>query len=74
MMDWPLKVLDLKPNEQIWGELKKKTDLLYIQRKAFGLSCRRHGITLVLKFSGNIDTMPEICAAVIAAKGGRTKS
>ncbi len=29
------------------------TGLLYIQRKAFGQSCRRHGITSVLKFSGN---------------------
>ncbi len=26
------------------------TDLLYIQRKTFGLSCRRHRITLVLTF------------------------
>ncbi len=34
-------------------------------------------MTLVLKLSGNIltyiDTMPEICAAVIAVKGGHIK-
>ncbi len=33
------------------------TDLLYIQRKAFGLSCRRYGITLVLNISENILTL-----------------
>ncbi len=59
MMDWPPQ--SSGPQTQ-WANLgrvekKQKTDLLYIQRKAFGLSCRRHGITLVLKFSGNILTL-----------------
>ncbi len=38
----------------------------------FGLSCRRHGVTLVLKCSGNILIL-ERCAAVITVKGGHTE-
>ncbi len=75
MMDWSHQSLDLNPIEQIWGELEIIwTDLSYIQEKSFDLSCRRRGITLVLKFLWKyIDTMPDRCAAVITANGGHTK-
>ena len=48
------------------------TDLLNIQWKAFGLSDRMHEISVEVlrKYT---DTMPERCAAVIAAKGEHTK-
>ena len=54
LMDWPTRT----PSSKFGASWKINwTDLLYIQRKAFGLSCRRHGIKLVLKFSGNILTL-----------------
>ncbi len=53
MMDW-----SSTPSSKFGASWKINwSDLLYIQRKAFGLSCRRHGITLVLKFLGNILTL-----------------
>uniref|UniRef100_A0A671KRD1 Multiple C2 and transmembrane domain-containing protein 2-like n=1 Tax=Sinocyclocheilus anshuiensis TaxID=1608454 RepID=A0A671KRD1_9TELE len=64
----PLKVWTSTPSSKFGASWKINwTDLLYIQRKAFGLSCRRHGITLVLRFSGNILTLCQRRAAVIAA-------
>src|SRR4029434_9723594 len=59
MMDWPTQSTDLNPIEQIWGENWKInwTDLLHIQRKSFGLSCRRHGTTLVMQSSTHILTL-----------------
>ncbi len=54
----PLKVRPQTPSSKLSASWKINwTDLLYIQRKAFGLSCRRHGIILVLKLSGNILTL-----------------
>lgn len=68
----PQTLISLK---QIQGRLGNNcSDPLSIQRKAFDLSCRRHERTLmniecVRKCAG---TMPERCAAVLAAKGGQT--
>ncbi len=54
MIDWPLKVRTSTPWSKFGVSWKINwTDLSYIQREDFGLSCRRHEITLVLKFSGN---------------------
>ncbi len=47
---------------------KRENKLIYCT-----YSFRRHWITLVLKFSGNILTLCQRCAAVITAKAGHTK-
>ncbi len=53
-----LKVRTSTPSSKFGASRKINwTALSYIERKAVGLSCRRHGITLVLKFSGKILTL-----------------
>lgn len=60
---------DLNPIQQIWASCKTNwTHLLYINMKDFGLSCKKHEITLVLKFSIKILILCQRCAAVTAAK------
>ncbi len=74
MMDWPPQSADVNPIKQFWAELEINwIDILYSQRKVFGLSCRSHGDNFSVKVLRKyIDTMPERCVSVIAAKGGHT--
>ncbi len=70
----PLKVLDLNPWANL-GELKKKNRSIVHSKKSLWLELQKAwdniSVEVLRKY---IDTMPEICAAVIAAKGGYTKS
>uniref|UniRef100_A0A8C2KDT2 Uncharacterized protein n=1 Tax=Cyprinus carpio TaxID=7962 RepID=A0A8C2KDT2_CYPCA len=75
IMDCPPQSPDLYPIGHIWGELENKLDRSIVHSK--------ESLWLELqKAWGNIsdevlrkyiDTMPERCAAVIAARGGHTK-
>ncbi len=73
MMDWPSP--DLNPIEQIWGELKNKLDRSIVHSKeSLWLELQKAwdniSVEVLRKY---INTVPERCAAVIAAKGGHTK-
>ena len=75
MMDWPPQSPDLNPIEQIWGELENKLDRSIVHSKeSLWLELQKAwdniSVEVLRKY---IDTMPERCAAVIAAKGGHTK-
>ncbi len=75
MMEWPPQSLNLKPIEQIWGELENKLDGSIVHSKEslwleLQKACDNISVEVLRKY---IDSMPEICAAVIAAKGGHTK-
>ncbi len=64
---------DLKPIEQIWGELENKLDRSIVHSKeSLWLELQEKAwddisVEVLRKY---IDTMSERCAAVIAAKGG----
>uniref|UniRef100_A0A3B4VHU2 Tc1-like transposase DDE domain-containing protein n=1 Tax=Seriola dumerili TaxID=41447 RepID=A0A3B4VHU2_SERDU len=75
MMDWPPQSPDLNPIEHIWSELENKLDRSIVHskesiwvelQKAWG----NISVEVLRKY---IDTMPERCAAEIAAKGGHTR-
>ena len=75
MMDWPPQSPDLNPIEQIWAELENKLDRSIVHSKeSLWLELQKAwdkiSVEVLRKY---IDTMPERCAAVIAAKGGHTK-
>ncbi len=75
MMDWPPQRPDLNPIEQIWAELENKLDRSIVQSKeSLWLELQKAwdniSVEVLRKY---IDTMPERCVAVIAAKGGHTK-
>ncbi len=72
MKDWPPQSPDLKPIEQICGELENKLDLSIVHSKeSLWLELQKAwddiSVEVLRKY---IDTMPERCAAVIDAKGG----
>ena len=75
MMDWPPQSLDLNPIEQIWGELENKLDRSIVHSKeSLWLELQKAWDNISAEVLRKyIDTMPERCAAVIAAKGGHTK-
>ena len=69
MMDWPPQSTDLNPIEQIWGELENKLDRSIVHSKeSLWLELQKAwdniSVEVLRKY---IDTMPERCAAVIAA-------
>ncbi len=75
MMDWPPQSPDLNSIEQIWGELENKLDRSILHSKeSLWLKLQKAwdniNVEVLRKY---IDTMPERCAAVIAAKGVHTK-
>uniref|UniRef100_A0A671T8F6 Tc1-like transposase DDE domain-containing protein n=1 Tax=Sinocyclocheilus anshuiensis TaxID=1608454 RepID=A0A671T8F6_9TELE len=75
MMHWPPQSPDLNPSEQIWGELENKLDRSIVHSKEIlWLELQKAwdniSVEVLRKY---IDTMPERCAAVNAAKGGHTK-
>ncbi len=75
MMDRPPQSLDLNPIKQIWGELENKLDRSNVHLKeSLWLELQKVwdniSVEVLRKY---IYTMPERCAAVIAAKGGHTK-
>lgn len=75
MMDWPPQSTDLNPIEQIWGELENKLDRSIVHSKEslwLELQKARYNISVEVLRKYH-DTLPERCAAVIAAKGGHTK-
>ncbi len=73
MMDWPPQSLDLNPIELIWGELENKLDRSIVHSKeSLWLELQNNiSVEVLRKYS---DTMPERCAAVIAAKGHTKRS
>ena len=73
-MDWPPQGLDLNPIDQIWGKLENKLDRYIVHSKeSLWLELEKAWDHLSVEvFRKYIDTMPERCAAVIAAKGGHT--
>ncbi len=75
MMDWPSQSPDLNPIEQIWGELENKLDRSFVHsNESLWLELQKAwdniSVEVLRKY---IDTMPERCGVVIAAKGGHTK-
>ncbi len=73
MMDWPLQRPDLNPIQQIWCELENKLDRSIVHSKeSLWLELQKawDNISVLRKYT---DTVPERCAAVIAAKGGHPK-
>uniref|UniRef100_A0A671RAA7 Tc1-like transposase DDE domain-containing protein n=1 Tax=Sinocyclocheilus anshuiensis TaxID=1608454 RepID=A0A671RAA7_9TELE len=75
MMDWPPQSPDLKPIEEFWGELENKLDRSIVYSKeSLWLELQEAwdniSVEVLRKYN---DSMPLRCAAVIAAKGGRTK-
>ena len=75
MMDWPPQSTDLNPIKQIWGELENKLDRSIVNLKeSLWLELQKAWdnirVEVLRKY---IDTLPERCAAVIAAIGGHTK-
>ena len=75
MMDWPPQSPDLNPIEQIWGELENKLDRSIVHSKeSLWLELQKAWDNIRAEVLRKyIDTMPERCAAVIAAKGGHAK-
>uniref|UniRef100_A0A673JES4 Tc1-like transposase DDE domain-containing protein n=1 Tax=Sinocyclocheilus rhinocerous TaxID=307959 RepID=A0A673JES4_9TELE len=72
MMDWPPQSPNLNPIEQIWGELENKQGRSIVHLKeSLWLELQKSwdniNVEVLRKY---IDTMPERCAAVIAAKDG----
>ncbi len=71
----PSKTLDLDPIKQIWGELENKLDRSIVHSKeSLWLELQKAWDNISVEvFRKYVDTVPEICSAVIAAKGGHTK-
>ncbi len=75
MMDWPPQSADVNPIKQFWAELENKLDRYIIQSKeSFWLELQKSWDNFSVKVLRKyVDTMPERCVSVIAAKGGHTK-
>ncbi len=74
MMDWHPQSLDLNPTEQIWGEFENNLDRSIVHSKEhLWLELQKALDNFSVVIRKYIDTMPERCAVVFAAKGGDTK-
>uniref|UniRef100_A0A672L208 Tc1-like transposase DDE domain-containing protein n=1 Tax=Sinocyclocheilus grahami TaxID=75366 RepID=A0A672L208_SINGR len=62
IMDWPPQSPDLNPIKQIWGKFENKQGRSILQKSWDNIN-----VKVLRKY---INTMPERCAAVIAAKNG----
>jgi len=64
-------LVHLNPIEQFWGELENKLDRSIVLWLELQKLWENISVEVLRKYS---DTTPERCAAVIAVKGGHTKS
>uniref|UniRef100_A0A3B4V995 Transposase Tc1-like domain-containing protein n=1 Tax=Seriola dumerili TaxID=41447 RepID=A0A3B4V995_SERDU len=72
MMDWPPQSPHLNPIEKIWSELENTLDrsIVHSKESLWQKAWDNISVEVLRKY---IDTMPERCTAVIAAKGGHTR-